>query len=481
MSSPVVERLSAWAGGPRGLLALALVQLALGVAFVLEPVVAFGLVLGAVGVAVVVRSPLLGVALLLSSRVLSTGALVFLRVGRIGVGPFELMLVACTLTLAVQAIRKGQRLWLPWPWKWPFLVFAAWVGLSLKWSVDKGDGVAELLPLILVFATTTLVMAFVRTWQHVRLMLVAWLATCVFIGLATAAASSTGVQFGVAFEAASGGGRTTGLGQQPNWFAMNLFFIIPTALGLGVVERGWRRAGWIGGALFVVLTMLQAGSRGGVLATLIASGLVALANPRFRRWAVAGVATTLVAVLTSITFDFGGLGVIVARLSRGILFQENYRPWNWQACLEMFRDSGGLGIGAGGYTTLLPQYNYLLSQSLYDYPHGIPWEIIAHYGVVGILLVSWLVWTVARMSLRTIRAARGHPAEVLAWAMPAAMVGYAAWSFVEFSFSEKPFWEFLAVYSALDAALLRERAAATCDDSADEPVLSETAHPRRGR
>ena len=33
--------------------------------------------------------------------------------------------------------------------------------------------------------------------------------------------------------------------------------------------------------------------------------------------------------------------------------------------------------------------------------------------------------------------------------MPAAMLGYAAWSFVEFTINEKPFWEFLALYTAL--------------------------------
>ena len=29
------------------------------------------------------------------------------------------------------------------------------------------------------------------------------------------------------------------------------------------------------------------------------------------------------------------------------------------------------------------------------------------------------------------------------------MLGYAAWSFVEFSLTEKPFWEFLSLYTAL--------------------------------
>jgi hypothetical protein len=41
--------------------------------------------------------------------------------------------------------------------------------------------------------------------------------------------------------------------------------------------------------------------------------------------------------------------------------------------------------------------------------------------------------------------------------MPASMAGYFAWSFVEFSLDEKPFWEWLAVYTALH--LIARRAA----------------------
>ena len=98
---------------------------------------------------------------------------------------------------------------------------------------------------------------------------------------------------------------------------------------------------------------------------------------------------------------------------------------------------------------LLPQYNNYVAQSLYTYPHGIFWEFLAHYGAVGLLLLGWLVVSVIRMSAELVRMAKGTEAEVFAWTMPAAMLGYAAWSFVEFSLTEKPFWEFLSLYTAL--------------------------------
>ena len=57
-----------------------------------------------------------------------------------------------------------------------------------------------------------------------------------------------------------------------------------------------------------------------------------------------------------------------------------------------------------------------------------------------------------------IRDSKGTEAEVFAWTMPAAMLGYAAWSFVEFSLTEKPFWEFLSLYTALYLIVSRLKA-----------------------
>ena len=108
----------------------------------------------------------------------------------------------------------------------------------------------------------------------------------------------------------------------------------------------------------------------------------------------------------------------------------------------------GLGIGAGGYEALLPAHNNCVDQSLYTYPHGIGWEVVAHYGLVGVGLL-FLIVRVVSMAKELTAAARGTEAEVFAWTMPEAMLGYFVWSWVEFTLTEKPFWEFLALYTAL--------------------------------
>ena len=84
-----LKRWTAWAGGPWTLAAIVAVQLVAVMVFAMEPKVALGIVLAVVGAVVVLDRPILGVGLLISARLLSTGATVFMRVGRMGIGPFE--------------------------------------------------------------------------------------------------------------------------------------------------------------------------------------------------------------------------------------------------------------------------------------------------------------------------------------------------------------------------------------------------------
>ena len=78
--------------------------------------------------------------------------------------------------------------------------------------------------------------------------------------------------------------------------------------------------------------------------------------------------------------------------------------------------------------------------------------------VVGLLVIGWLVVSVIWMAREIIRMSRGTQAEVLAWTMPAAMLGYVSWSFLEFTLNDKPFWEFLSLYTALYLILRRLKA-----------------------
>jgi hypothetical protein len=446
----LVERYTSWIGGPIGLVLIVTVQLLLvGMIFV-DPRVSVALVMSAIAVVVVLERPLLGVGLLIGARLLSTGATVFLRIGSIGIGLFEPALLLCLVGLIFHATVKGKILWREWPWRAPYLVMMCFVMLTLAWSVDVADGLGELLPMGMVLANCLVILVFVRTFDDFKLIMWCWIGTCVLIGFLALASSWLGIELGVSFQAASGGGRETGLGQQPNWFAMNLMFVIHSCFGMALLQRSLLiRFGLMLGGLFVFFMMLKSGSRGSAYATLIGGVLVAMAHPLFRRWFLRFAALTVVIFAVGISFDVMDSSKALTRIGSNVTLQQNYRQLNWLVCFQMFQDTMGLGIGAGGYTTLLPQYNGYVSNSLYDYPHGIFWQTMAHYGVIGILIMTWLVISVVRMARELIRMAKGTEAEIFAWTMPAAMVGYIAWSFVEFTINDKPFWEFLALYTAL--------------------------------
>lgn len=451
MAEGRLQRWTGWIGGPRGLALVLGAQLALAALFALSPMAAVALI-GAVGaVIVVLEYPLLGVALLLAARLLSTGAVVFFRIGKMGIGPFEPALLLAAGALVVHAVTNRRPLTLDWPWRTPFVAFTGFAALSLLWCVSRGDAIGELVPLGLILANTVVILTFVRTWDAFVWMMRAWLAATVFIGLLTLALDTLGIQVGtVTFKAAAGGGRETGLGQQPNWFAMNLLFAVLPGFGMALVARTpLRRLGLTLATLFVMFMMLKSGSRGSAYALVIGALAMALGQPIFRRWFGRFAVVLGLIFGIGIGLDLGGSRKALMRIGSNIAIQENYRPLNWEACVQMFLDTRGRGIGAGGYEELLPRYNNYLAQSLYDYPHGIFWDVLVHYGIVGIGLTIALVVVVGRMTARLVRETRGTEAEVFAWTMPATILGYGAWSWVEFTFDEKPMWEFLALFTAL--------------------------------
>jgi len=446
-------------GGPVVLPLILALELGLVATLAIDWRITLGLVFAVAGAILVMERPLLGVALLIFARLLSTGATIFFRIGHMGIGPFEPALVLCLAALTFYAVFHRTLVWPAWPWKGPFLAILAWVSVSIFWSYSAKDTIGEIIPLCLVMANAMVILAFTRDWHDFRLLLYVWIGSCVFIGIISQFADHFTFLSTTSFQAAAGGNRETGLGQQPNWFAMNLMFIIPSTFGLALVERDkWLKIGLVGAGSFVFYHMLQSGSRGGAYATLIGGGLVALANRSFRRWflRIAAVTGSIGALI--VAANFSGAQALLRVTSNGLSMNENYRQWNWEVCWSMFKDTYGLGIGAGGYEDLLPQYNYYVSESLYDYPHGIFWEFLAHYGVVGLGLLAWLILAIALMTREVVRMTRGTVAEVLAWTMPAAMLGYFAWSFVEFTITEKPFWEFLSLYTALYLVARRAKA-----------------------
>jgi O-antigen ligase len=410
--------------------------------------------------AVLLDRPVWAVGGMLAARLISTGTTSFFTIGKISIGLFEPVLLVALIALGLRGVFAGMRFWRPWPWQGVFLSIMAWAVVGLAWCTKFSDGAKEVVTLGVILATTTVILAFLRTWDDVKTAIWAWIGACILIGILAIFGDALGItDYGSQWKASAGGGRETGLGQQPNWFAMNLMFVVHTCAAFALVQRrAVLRWGLMLATLFIFFSMMTSGSRGGAYSIVIGGMLVALGQPLFRKWFIRFLGVGAVFFFVAAVGDIGDIGKGLNRISANVdvLFAQDVRGLNWAACIGMFFDTNGVGIGPGGYIDNLQKYSDWLYSSVYRYPHGIFWGQLAHGGVIGVLQLVAMVIVLARMTMQTIRDTKGTEAEVLAWAMPASMAGYFAWSFVEFSLDEKPFWEWLAVYTALH--LLARRA-----------------------
>ena len=429
------------------------VQLVLLSLFIYDWRISVLLVAGIVIVTVLLDNPAWAVGCMLGSRLISTSTTSFFSIGKITIGLFEPVLLFSLVALALRAMIAQKTLFRTWPWQPVYLTYIGWCVAGLFWCTKMSDGIKDILGLLVILATNLVILAFIETWAQVRAMVWFWIVTCVLIGILAIFGDSLGLtNYGAQWKASAGGGRETGLGQQPNWFAMNLMFVVHSCAAFALVQkRAIIRWSLMFATIFIFFAMMTSGSRGGAYSIVIGGMIVALGQSLFRRWFIGFASVGFAFFAVAYFFDIGDIGKGMNRITMNldVLFAQDIRGLNWAACMGMFSETWGRGIGPGGYIDNLQKYSDWLYHSVYRYPHGIFWGEVAHNGVIGIILLFTMVFTIGRMAWKTIGYTRGTEAEVLAWSMPASMAGYFAWSLVEFNFYEKPFWEWLGLYTAL--------------------------------
>ena len=418
------------------------------------------IVLGAGTYLVSIRWPMVAVALLLTGRILSTGSLSWLRIGGMNIGLFEPVLALALCVMIYHAMQRKLSVVVEFPWRNPMLLFGVWQFIGLTWAYKAGTGLQEVIAVAIILITSSLILIFVDSEEKFIQMMTVWVAATALVGVLSMATSFTEVTTtGQTWEIAEQGGRETGLGQQPNWFAMNMMFGVLTSFALAIrtKERGYRIL-LVAAGLFIFFTQLRSGSRGGMYSIIIGCGVMGMGNPLLRKLMTRFF--IFIALLFAVQLTVGDEATRKAFMriwmNLGKLWGSDVRTRNWIACWNMFTDTWGLGKGAGGYATIIGEYDWKIYSSIHRYPHGIFWGLLAHYGVIAIALFGVMALRVRKMSAEVIRMAKGTRLEGLAWAMPATMLGYFAWSFIEFNFDDKPFWEFLALYTALYLILKRK-------------------------
>lgn len=443
-----------WAG-------VLLFQVALAALFMLDYRIPAAVVLAvAVGV-VALLYPLVAVGALITGRILATGSMSFLRIGGLNIGVFEPMLALALAVLFIRAMNHRLELTPSFPWRAPMLGLLAWQVTGLIWCHKIGGGLTDIVAVGVILCTSTILMVFIKDYVTFERVVLMWIGATLLTAVLSMTTDFSQVEgAGKTWEIASGGGRETGLGQQPNWFAMNLMFGVPLALAMSVIQKKTiYRVALVGVGLFILFAQLRSGSRGGTYALVIGAVLMSMAQPLVRKWMLRiGV---VVAVGFAFYMFFGDTSTQKAftriAINVGNTWSSDIRERNWMVCFRMFKDTWGFGIGPGSYATLVADYDWKIYDSIHRYPHGIFWGIMGHYGLVGITMFFLILRALYRMLRDLVTWTKGTTAEVFAWAMPATMVGYIMWSFVEFNWNDKPFWEYLALYTCLWLVVKRAR------------------------
>ncbi len=207
----------------------------------------------------------------------------------------------------------------------------------------------------------------------------------------------------------------TALWQCRSWLRVpRVLLYVVTGLGAIEIILDSHRSVWLGvaGAL-VILSVSK-------------SGWV----PTVRRAAaviVAVLAATLLALFTRIN-----IWSVLAERGQAALERRDTAGWRelvWESTLEQFYASPTAGRGLGLYWST---YVKELGGEVTIFPHSLYVMILAHLGVVGMLLFVWL-WFAGwrpllawRKSGRPVPSADGRPEE-LAWLGMAVLAGSAAW------------------------------------------------------
>jgi O-antigen ligase len=199
---------------------------------------------------------------------------------------------------------------------------------------------------------------------------------------------------------------TIGTNYNPIWVGRTaaIGVLISLALVLGGISK---RARWLGyvSLPFLIVALLASGSRGPVVALLVALAVLvglAMQNRQLRRRLAqigAGVGAAVVvaalivpssAVDRSASFLFGNTSAL----------SSNGRTQLWGKALSLFYSHFLTGVGTGGFANYAPTGIF--------YPHNIVLEAGAELGVLGVGVVVAFIFLALRTAFRTWREATNH-------------------------------------------------------------------------
>ena len=316
----------------------------------------------------------------------------------------------------------------------PLLALLGYALVSMAWSHTYLAGVEA----VRWFILAGLVLVGLQCWSLPSLNLLAW---GVHLG-ATLAALWAALQFWFDWHFFAQGPTPASTFVNRNFFAEYLVCSLPfSALLLTRVRRRITVYTLTFVFAFQLVALLMAGTRSALLALLVLLGLAAIIALRLRQriqqagWR-AGSLTTVLAIgtitvwtlasiptrLPDILAEAGPVTALQRSIQRGhtLLQSQQYQQGSfamrldmWRSTLRMISDHPLTGVGAGAWETEIPRYQNAGTQLETDYyAHNEPLQLVAEYGLLGVLVLlaltvywlrsAWLTWQLPDVNAETI-------------------------------------------------------------------------------
>lgn len=229
--------------------------------------------------------------------------------------------------------------------------------------------------------------------------------------------------------------------------------------GACVLLRPTERAARGAAAVFtsvVFAALILSQTRMALIAAFAGFAVVALLEPRARRWALPALLVMAVVAVAWELLPHGSRNLSSLFASYDPSDPHQARWVLWDTALRMFRDHPLTGVGPGGYNRLFSSYyeGALDGQRNWGSAHNLFLHQLAERGLAGALALLILCATLAA---RALRAARGDVDTRALWAA-AAVAAFFALSLTETSFQNEQFATLFLLIWAWGTISLRPRA-----------------------
>jgi O-antigen ligase len=268
-------------------------------------------------------------------------------------------------------------------------VFVVWLALSLTWAERPGEGIGKLLYWMAAVAVFAIIATMDLDARQLRLLVAAYVAGAVIsvlIGLVGGIGPETGLSAITEQE-----GRLQGATGDPNYLAATIVPALAMTAGLASTTRaGARRVALVGAMVLLAIGLAATGSRGGLLAAVVAM-LVALPVVRHGRAYVVVLIALVLGVGTlwfASTPDAWKHVTTTADAGHG-------RGSLWRVAGRITADHPAVGVGLDQFQVHAPRY--VRSAGKLDYVaniaerphvvHNVYLELLVETGPVGLLLL----------------------------------------------------------------------------------------------